>query len=257
MWESIGYKPNPRKFGDLERDFFKGDYGELEFPYDKDFIAYTGAEYQQLPKFPNLTVLPNLQTIAKEIILGSTMGHQHINKKEIDKRLFQELYEFQGYGVMILRNTERTNLHLLKPGEKVFTGPQDAMTFYNLDSAPLKTVDYANPEINDASKDLEKEIGPLMLIRFNNGSATFQVNNSYFERNLLTPQITTPIQIRDTNLGENLYNKISECPEEFEKRGIQVIKGGNIPPELEKEFKPSVLELARTKNKTLLDKLEF
>ncbi|MEI6058153.1 MAG: hypothetical protein WCP89_00090 [archaeon] len=311
--EKRGYKINPRKFGDIWKILGKSKLVKRkEFDIKDDKEVYSGAEYTKTPKLPNITVLPDLW-IGMDQLHGSSLGHQHTQSEKGDKRLFQEIYEFLGYGAMLLRNENSTNLYVLKPREKVIVGTGDNMTLFNLDYKPLVTIDMANPQMNSANKDLENEVGPLMIMKhmeFSEANTTlFKINEEYIKRKLLKcdeairqnglcsfgsvkiegEESKFLIGIGDTGQGQELYNSLrpreftEENKREYEslkdqglgctagfyldgfqnyhgmlkKLGINVIHGGNIPRELEKEFSPSLLELAVSQDKTLMEILNL
>jgi hypothetical protein len=250
--EALGYKINERKFSDIKK-FFSEDYIRVNPDYPEDYVVYSGAEHLGNPKLPNITLLPNIP-ISVGNIIGSTMGHQHIQYKKDDTRRFQEIYEFMGYGGMLLRNEEKTILYVLKPKDKIMVGTKDNMTIFNMDKSPLITLDYANPERNSANKDLEGKIGPLILIKTNAEGIVFKTNKEYYDRGLINGEFN-PMRIENMSLGEEIYKKISDYEDKFKERGINLILGGNIPTDLRKDFSLDLLNLVLTKNKTLLDEL--
>jgi len=256
MLESLGYKINNRTFGSLQ-GVFSDDYRGLSFPYENKDVVYTGAEHSGSPKLPNLTCLPNMTTTQGEVILGSTFGHQHI-QSEGDDRRFQEIYEFQGYGGMLLRDTEGARLYLLSPEEKVVTRQDEAMTIFNFGVGSLKTADYANPLFNKAHKNLEENMGPVMLGKFdsNVGLLSFVFNQGYVEKGLLPSYSGGKIEI-STGLGEDLLKNIQNSRDDFRESGIEVILGGNVPDDLKKEFDKPLVNLVLEQNKVLFDILKL
>ncbi|MBM3234374.1 hypothetical protein FJZ19_04760 [Candidatus Pacearchaeota archaeon] len=260
--QSLGYKVNPRRFKDIWPILEKSGMCKREdFSYNDDAVVYSGAEHRGNPKLPNQTVLPNLW-IGSYILLGSTLGHQHTQAEKGDRRRFQEIYEFHGYGAILLRDDFTTTLYVLKPGEKVIIGTRDNMTLFNLDYCSLTTLDMANPQknpnMNEANKDLEKLIGPLMIVKHGKleGSdvTIFRVNKKYKDK--ISVKTFEPIVVV-SRLGTELYERMKESRMEFWKRGIRIIHGGNVPKDLKKEFSPPLLELAQKKNKTLMEILEM
>ncbi len=311
--EERGYSMNDRKFKDIWRFIEKtGLFRRSEFPNKNHDIVYSGAEHRGRPKFPNITVLPNID-VGYDTLQGSTYGHQHTQSSLGDNRRFQEIYEFLGYGAMLLRNNSGTCLHILKPGEKVLVGTDDNMTIFNLDSNRLVTLDYANPEMNSADKDLENEIGSLMLIthmEFSEANTTvFNINPSYVELELLKCEKEVRrdgyvywgsvrvqgekskflVGVGDTGLGSEIYktlrqgemteeekrehedlirqglgvtaaffcDKFQVYSKQFEKLGISIKYGGNIPEDLREAFSPPLCELILMKNKALFDNLRI
>lgn len=260
MLTALGYKINDRRFSDI-RKLFSGDYRMRSFQYKDEDVAYSGAEHTGKPKFPNVTFLPNLDA-GDSVVLGSTFGHQHLQVIRGDTRQFQEMYEFQGYGAMLLRNHAGTRMHVLKSREKVLVGTEDNMTIFNLDECPLVTLDYAHPERNRASKDLEqgtaieKGIGSLLMITSGREGIQFSVNQEYNKRGFVRGT-REKVTLQVTELGEQVYREIGSHNREFSEMGIYVVYGENIPEGLRKEFSPSLLELVLSGNKSLLGLFEI
>ncbi len=250
--ETLGYKINERRLSDIKK-FFSEDYRRINLSYQDDYVVYSGAEHLGHPKLPNITILPNIP-ISVGSIIGSTMGHQHLQYKKEDTRRFQEIYEFRGYGGMLLRDEEKTTFYVLKPRDKIMVGTKDNMTIFNMDKSPLITLDYANPERNSANKDLEIKIGTLMLIKTNAEGIVFKTNKEYYNKGLINGEFN-PMRIENISLGEGIYKKISDYEDKFKERGINLVLGDNIPKYLKKEFSSDLLNLVLTKNKTLFDEL--
>jgi len=250
--ETLGYKINERRLSDIKK-FFSEDYRRINLSYQDDYVVYSGAEHLGHPKLPNITILPNIP-ISVGSIIGSTMGHQHLQYKKEDTRRFQEIYEFRGYGGMLLRDEEKTTFYVLKPRDKIMVGTKDNMTIFNMDKSPLITLDYANPERNSANKDLEIKIGTLMLIKTNAEGIVFKTNKEYYNKGLINGEFN-PMRIENISLGEGIYKKISDYEDKFKERGINLVLGDNIPEYLKKEFSSDLLNLVLTKNKTLFDEL--
>lgn len=253
---SMGYKINDRKFSDISPLFSK-DYKNELFWYTDESVVYSGAEHILIPKLTNRTRLQNLLTRRGHLILGSTFGHQHTQKEKGDKRRFQEIYEFLGYGAMLIRNADGIFLYVLKPQEKVLVGTGDNMTIINLSATPLITLDYANPQMNSAHKDLEKKIGSLLIARFSieeteKGYFSFSINEDYISKNLIDCKTSKTGEL-ECSLGENLYEKLEDSYHLFKQRGIELRFGGNIPEDLQEEFSKPLNQLAIEQNKTLLD----
>jgi len=255
MLTALGYKINNRYFGDT-KGLFSKDYAKFNFRYDTNKIIYSGAEHTRKPKLTNITVLPNLQADRGIAVLGSTMGHQHTQAENGDERQFQEIYEFQNHGGMLLRNQKRnySQLHFLSPGEKVTVGTDDNMTIFNLGISPLVTLDYANPDKNGAQKNLEKKLGSFMTITHQ--EQNFQNTTFYFNDNY-TPEKIEPIIITHANLGQSLFEKIHAHKKDFENRDIEIIFGGNLSSEQQAEFNKPLIDLVLQKNKTLFKILEI
>ena len=86
---SRGYNLNERRLKDLKKVFSR-DYHTFEFSLQDEEVAYLGYEHKGDKKLPNITILPNLK-IPLGVILGSTFGHQHLQKQKGDLREYQEL----------------------------------------------------------------------------------------------------------------------------------------------------------------------
>lgn len=256
--ESGNYHLNARKFSEV-RPLFSSDYHRANLRYSDGAIVYSGLEHSARPKLPNFTQLPNLLTPEGRIVAGSTFGHQHIQKARGDRRKFQEIYEFFGYGAMLLRNEYATTLHVLKPGEKVLVGTGDNMAIINLQQKPLVTIDYANPRMNSARKDTERERGTLLFSLFgideqDRGRMEFRFNKNYLP---LISGSLDPIIIPCVSLGEDLCSKIGDYAQEFEDSGINLVLGGNLSGAFKEAFSRPLSELAREQNKDLIECLEM
>ena len=255
--KELGYKINDRTLENV-MPFFSEDYKKISLglEYRTSDVIYSGAEHTGNPKLPNITLLPNLIE-NRNVILGSTFGHQH-TKILGDTRHFQEIYEFLGYGGMLIRNKFGTTLHILNPGEKVIVTNTDNMTILNLQEKPLITLDYANPSRNLANKDLEKEIGTIIVARSNDFDTTFKINDSYYNRRILNPEknkslitINRPITSKDF-VGKL---KLEDYSLDFKEAGIDISFGSNIPYYLRDEFSRPLLDLVLDKNETLFRSL--
>ncbi len=254
---SLGYSPIKRTFKGMI-DLLTPDQNILARSYNPDEEPYKIYESKLVPKLPNITYLPNLITSNGKIMLATTLGHQHTQQEKGDTRPFQELYEFFGYGAMLLRNQQRTRLHILQPKDKITTGTSDNMTFFNLSESPLITHDMANPSMNSAHKNLENEIGTMMLFTFYNGDLTVQINPQYYLRRLLGDAVPrSPIIIGGCKLGQSLYERFADYKDAFADSGIELVFGGNLPSALQKELSEPLLALVAKRNKTLLDSLGF
>ncbi len=255
--KELGYTINDRTLKDvipfLEK--FPGLFSQKDLTRGNDFV-YSGAEHRGNPKLPNVTFIPNPPYIIGGFLLGSTFGHQHTQRQTGDTRLFQEIYEFQTYGAMLLRSEKSTRLITLKPGEKVIVGTDENMTLFNLDKSPLLTLDYANPEMNSATKNLEKRIGPLMAILRTNKEICFCINPQY-RKNGLVNEKRNSVVIRSPEIGKNLIKCMESQNEDFYQCGIELTSGGNIPHELSQEFANPLSQLVNKKNKKLLDILQI
>ena len=256
MLESLGYRVNDRSFGDLQ-SVFSDDYRGLDFPYEQTDIIYAGAEHSGSPKLLNLTCLPNLITTQGGVVLGSSYGHQHIREFG-DDREFQEIYEFKGYGGMLLRGANDARFYLLSPNDKVVTRQDEAMTIFNLGTDPLRTVDYANPLLNKAHKNLEEDMGSIMIGKFDSsvGLLSFVFNQGYAGEGSFPDCFGRVIEM-NTDLGEDLLRNIYNNREHFRESGIEVILGGNVPSDLRDEFGKPLVDLVLEQNEVLFNILRI
>lgn len=271
MLESLGYHLHPRTFKEIQPYLFRE---QDKFNYFPHRVVYTGAEHSGnpalgIPKLPNLTALPNLE-IGRKIILGSTYGHTHC---EDDSRPFQELYEFQGYGAMLLHegqhrsncesyHHQRARLHLLEKGDKITVGSSENMTILSFEQEGLVTLDFANPQRNKAHKELEKRLGTLLTITYELSqtygppTVTFQINENYIKEGIIkaaATQYNFEVHSIGSSWGSGLYDNIIRCQGHLEDLGIKVVKGGNISNQ--QKFAQPLLELARSQDEDLLTAL--
>ncbi len=254
---ALGYKPIKRTFKDVAA-LLTSEQNRLSPSYDPDEAPYLIYASTLHPKLPNITYLPNLATSSGEIMLATTLGHQHTQKQKGDSRPFQELYEFHNYGAMLLRNTQGTRLHLLKPRDKITIGTDDNMTFINLSESPLITLDMSNPNMNSANKELESRIGTMILATFYNGTFRLEINPAYYYEGLLrTPVPKAPIEVKECKLGESLYEKLPNHKNEFKSAGIELVVGGNLTHKQERKFTDPLLTLVLKKDMALLESLGF
>lgn len=255
LTEDLGYKRNERKFQDIQR-FFSQDHKSLRFDYAQDRTVYVG--YESRINLPNITNLPNLETLDREIVMGSTFGHQHTQKEKGDKRGFQEIYDFLWYGGMFVRNKEAV-LYLLRPNEKVIVGTDENMTILNFDAIALTTHDFANHDMNSANKELEGKIGTCLLAKYERKLCGFgfYINSKYYEEKLLDAKNSEPIIMKNVPFGRGLYEAMLSRKNEFADRGIKVVLGGNIPEKFKREFQKPLQVLIKEKNKALFDALQI
>jgi hypothetical protein len=252
--ENEDYKINKRKFQDIEK-YFSEPYKKCRFNCPLDKTVYVGYESRTLS---NITNLPNLETLDGEIVMGSTMGHQHTQKEKGDKRKFQEIYDFLWYGGMFVRNKEaEAVLYLLSPNEKIIVGTDENMTILNFDAIALTTHDFANHDINSANKELEKRIGTCLLIKHKDNAFYFYINSKYYEEGILNGKNLGPVTIKNVPYGRELYKAMLSRKNEFAERGIEIVSGGNIPKGLAKEFQKPLQVLIQEKNKALFNTLQI
>ncbi len=219
----LGYTVNDRDFRKHFQDLFSEDYKAFARRYHliEQSPVYSGAEHTGDPKRPNITVIPNIPTrwaqtvqlrfdqktfdIGRDLdfrvptgqeltLFGCTMGHWH---GQIDcPDGVQEVYEFQGYGALVIDRPESDEVELwvARDGDKVAVPQQCHMTLYNLDDLahPLITLDFANPQRNYANKELVKRIGPVLLAYYTTSEAVFALNHHYINRERVIYEDPTP-----------------------------------------------------------------
>jgi len=251
--EKRGYKINDRTTVDIYPIWRHHRKWGLPLPeFREKEVIYTGAEHTLNPKLPNQTLIPDIY-FKEGIILGSTFGHQHEGDLSMP---FQEIYEFESHGGVLLRRNSDVKLVLAYPSDKIIVRPDENMTLYNFGEGALLTRDYANPSLNNANKDLEKEIGSLMAVwRFGN-EFIFKLNLDYRGACLLEG-IENEVIIKSPTGGDLLYEKMKENSKEFEKAGIELLFGGNLPEKYKTEFEKPLEQLATEKNKLLYEILRM
>ncbi len=249
--EALGYEINNRMFSDVKH-LFSEDYKQGISNCIDDSWVYGGAENKQVPKLPNVTVIPHIYS-GKKIICGTTFGHTHIAEEQ-DNRQFQEIYEFKGFGGMLTYDAtshpSEAILHVLKPGEKVGVTHYENMTLFNFDREPLFTLDYADASRNQAHKNTEKTLGSLLMIECTpqhlprreanpcgmiltsyeqSLDVCLKINQEYAKNKVIDNYSETSITISGVQLGEKFYNALRESQEEIRaKIGLRLSFGGNI-----------------------------
>lgn len=271
--EALGYEINNRMFSDVKQ-LFSEDYKQGIPNCIDDSWVYSGAEHKQVPKLPNVTVLPQIYS-GKNIILGTTFGHTHTTK-ESDNRTFQEIYEFKGFGGMLTYDAtshpSEAILHVLKPGEKVGVTPYENMTLFNFDREPLFTLDYADASRNQAHKNTEKTLGSLLMIECTpqhlprreanpcgmiltsyeeSLDVKLKINPEYTLNKIIPNSPETSITISGVQLGEKFYNALLEFQKEIRaKIGLTLSFGGNIS-----QFPKPLLDYVLNHDQKFLDAL--
>jgi len=215
-------KRSLRQVLELGGDFYKEilkqakqqGLGRLE---DFDF-AYEGFEHapeDPTEKLPNITHIWNLPFSKKGFIYGSSMGHSH-PPADFD---VQEIYDFFGYGGMLVLQDKNTKLYVCKQGSRILVPPSCMMTILNFSQNNLFTLDMANPQQNQSSKDVVKKKGPMMaLYNLGNNDVRIKFNTRYkiFRNN---PDIDLTISSSEESLYEQLLNRKND----FEKLNVEVI----------------------------------
>jgi len=257
---ALGYTVNDRDFKVNFQDLFSEDYEIFARRYHLvgRSPVYSGAEHKGDPKLPNITVLPNIPTrrarnmhlrferkpfqlnrdldfsmsTGQEVTLfGCTMGHWHGQTDCPDG--VQELYEFQGYGALLIDRPESDEVELwvARDGDKVAVPQQCHMTLYNLDDLdhPLVTLDFANPDRNYANKELAGRIGPILLAYYTPYEAVFVLNRHYINREriyvrpdeFIDPNSPPPAKVDN----RNCLNSGVRLPEPLPSREVRIPLG--------------------------------
>jgi hypothetical protein len=160
------YKQNIRGIDEIHKNghgFYRKILGWMGGFSESVKQAYEGLEHKPenlRDKRPNITRLGNLRFGNGGFIYGSTMGHKHTKEMQT-----QEVYEFNGYGGMLLGFDDKVQLYVCKAGDKVIVPGNCIMTIFNFSARDLITLDMANPDKNESSKDILKEKdGPMMAV---------------------------------------------------------------------------------------------
>ncbi len=239
------YTINDRSFVHAIQPLLRGDWEDFDRQHQLNRleVAYSGAEYRNQPKLPNITVVPNLSTKKKgsrarpPTVFGCTMGHYHPRGDEGER--IQEVYEFQSYGLMVLnREQGGAEMWVAKDGDKVAVPNGCHMTLYNLDDGdhPLITLDFADPDRNPAHKDVESRYGPILLAYYDDAEVVFVLNRLYVNnrRNPASLQVSSTVrQHRQVSikrgarmgLGQLLYEQLTQNPDVigcFAQLGIRI-----------------------------------
>lgn len=250
--KNSGYKIKERTLENDVQPLFSEDYKALftgeEVNTMRDFDtpfktkgAYSGAEYpDKATKKPNITLLPNLG-VGNFVVMGCTMGHE----QRTSMLPIQEIYEFRGYGAMLLRGNGKAKLFYAKPGDKVLVpgksgpaGTENNMTAFNLDQTPLPTLDLSNPDHNLSKKYLQRLIGPPMCVYYDkkDESINFCINPDYLNPGAVaTPKdlhIRMPsikyhlFQGEDNGIGKEIQDRLQDdrhSSDAFERAGIELV----------------------------------
>jgi len=250
---ALGYTVNDRDFKRNFQDLFSEDYRAFARRYHliEQSPVYSSAEHRGDPKLPNVTVLPNIPTrraramhlesfpftvpTGQEVTLfGCTMGHWHGQTDCPDG--IQELYEFQGYGALVIDRpeSEEVELWVARDDGKVAVPQQCHMTLYNLDDLdhPLVTLDFANPDRNYANKELVGRIGPILLAYYTPYEAVFVLNRHYINRERI---YVRPDEFLDPNSpppgrvdNQNCLNGGVRLPEPLPGREVRIPLGARV-----------------------------
>lgn len=229
-------------------------------------------------KLPNLTYVPDhaviyKPTIEEVLLFGDTKGH---HQDMPGKKRMQELYEYHGFGAMVIDNDgkETINFVFAKPGDKIAVPNQCHMTIYNLDTVPLNTADFANPNkkslnYNAANKEMQNQIGPVFCIYQNWNEVVFKFNEKYVNSDnelvskygsgvKLINYLPEDLEIRldvgaGEGLGKRLYDRLSkdETRQVFAKIGVNLIQASEEVEMVGVRTKQSLLEIIGRDDKVL------
>ncbi len=168
--------------GNFYYDLIKSRKDFLENIYE----AYEGFEHRACDetKMPNLTRIWNLPFNSGGFLYGSSMGHLH-PQSDFD---VQEIYEFLGYGGMLISSKNETKLYLCGKGDKIIVPPDCMMTILNLNFKELETLDMANPKENESSKDiLLKDLrGPMIVLNHTGMQRKNEYSSSFIYSSFLS-----------------------------------------------------------------------
>jgi len=271
-WDEY-YEINERLFRESVEPMLSEDYIRCGIKAPEDGIAYSGAESNpENPedKLPNVTVLRNWGRF-----LCTTMGH-HQGTPELE---YQEVYEFHGFGVMVVDRDgkETVELYCMKPGDKVLIPSYCNMTLYSLDwYPPLITLDFANPELNKSSKDLQKavtgkignrtaHVGPILCMYCEDGKFHIKLNRQYINRNCgsgvkvpgldkesdATLTVKFPFDDTGPSIGSSAYKGIMHNRKRFGEMGIDVVEGTNSVQLGDMELSEPLWKIAEDTSKPL------
>ncbi len=235
--EKQGYQLNERTFSSIT-PLFSDDYKKAIFPYFSTDGVYLGAEHcnkdssinEILQKKCNLTFFNNLEAKLGDHyvqIMASSMGHFHPSKLKV-----QEIYEFQGYGAMVIQKEgEKPNLIFMNPGGKVIVPGQCHMTIYSLQLEPLETHDFANPKQNSGHKNIQKQKGPIFLIHHDDLERRiyFKINSQYSKYHPSDHSVS--LTKREWKpLGELLFllGRNKSFKKQFEAIGVNLLRCDDI-----------------------------
>ncbi len=180
--------------------------------------VYAGFEDQRVSrgKLPNVTRLWNLPFQQGGFMYGSTLGHTHPPYPFV----VQEIYEFLGYGGMLISLKDEMQLWLCRPADKVLVPPDCMMTILNF-SDHLTTLDMANPLENKSDKKiLEEKQGPLLAFYQDpDKSVRLEFNHLYGNS---AGEDATLMYFQPRGGEDALYQKIVESSKELEECHINV-----------------------------------
>jgi hypothetical protein len=260
MLEPLGYKIKQRHLDEIKK-YSKGAYKNIlrnigNFDAAEEQRASDeGAEHSPndlSQKLPNLTLLRNLKLSGqggKTVMAGQTMGHTHPD----NGLKIQEIYEFQGYGAMLLASPyqaeeKSSTLYLAKKGSKVIVPGNCIMTIFNLDMQniygnPLLTVDMANPLNNSSDKKTQEELGTMMAIYMSNLRCGLDIMlNSSYPHYGLDSDLSLHVSSWSPK-GDDIFDSMLQDHEVFRNYNIELVEAGK-----------SVEFISEDGQKVLLDK---
>src|SRR3989338_62224 len=182
--KSEEYTHKPRTIHEIHEHghgFYKRiikEHGGIPDSFREAYIGWENCSKDSSPeelskKQPNVTYLWNIPFNGTGFLYGSTLGHKH---PSLDF-LVQEIYEFFGFGGMLISRGKSTQLYICKKGDKLAVPTDCTMTILNLSREPLLTLDMANPRENPSSKDYLKEMnGPMLALCHLGNSKSYKYN---------------------------------------------------------------------------------
>lgn len=206
LLEAMDYDVTAKTYGSM-KDIIAAapDYASIDTAEDTPMYVCVGSRRHDASKLPNLTFLPNLDATYRDrdvLLLGDTKGHHQDMPGE--KRI-QEIYEYQGYGAMVIAHDEGgVDLVAAQPGDKIAIPNHCSMTLYNMDTDPLCTLDFMNPRMNPANKNVQRRLGPILCVYHAGNEVVFIPNKNYD----LGEPIVVPIG--DGTLGAQLHEALGD-----------------------------------------------
>ena len=234
------FRINNRSFAAIS-PYLHGDWADVAFGNAPPRTIYSGADHAGDPALPNITIVPNIyarKASRPVFVLGCTMGHYHLRASEAR---VQELYEFQSHGMLVLdQENGAPDLWVARPGDKVAVPNACHMTLYNLGGGdePLVTLDFGDPDRNNANKVLIAQAGPILLGYYDDVETTFMLSRLYINNGSThsagVQLRTTPtdderrVVIRSSgvsSLGQFLYSELtgnSEVIAHLSRLGVHI-----------------------------------
>lgn len=169
---------NPRYYEDIV-SLFSEDYQQNVVIPEKRTEAYAGAESLLLP---NITVFPPYwEGRGCQRICPNSMGHIHA---PASKRYIELYFVVSGTaGVLTQRRAEPfVEMTVASPNDFVPTEADSNMTLFNLNpEEPLVLLDISGAA-HASNKDLQRNIGPIVLISWKQRAFSVRLNPQYIGR---------------------------------------------------------------------------